>query len=125
MRPRQKQIKGPILLTTTKLHNNHILYIFCPWGTLANKFLVTYNIKQTDCYKIVLIKKQIDVSHRNFTRGSTLSAIKSVTMFLPIVSLRVTTLPSIFLHPFLVKNSPFFPSPNRIFSTTLYSSHST
>ena len=106
MRPRYKQIKDPILLTTAKLYNNHILCFFCVWGTLANKFLVIYSIKQTGCCKIVLIKKQIDDSHGNFTRDSTFFAIKSVTMFLPIVSLGVKTRSSIFLHPFLVKTPP-------------------
>ena len=109
MRPCWKQIMDSILLTTTKLHNNHILCFFCAWGTSANKFLVIFNIRQTGCCKIVLMKKQIDVSHGNFFRDSIFFAINSVTLFLPIVSLRATTLPSIFLHLFLVKTPPFLP----------------
>ena len=86
----------------TKLRNNLNPVHFCAWGTIANKFTVIcfcHNVEETGCCLIVLIKKQIDVSHDNFTRDSTFFASKSVTMTLVIVSLRVTTLPSIFSSP--------------------------
>ena len=68
-----------------------------------------HNVEQTGCCRIVLIKKRIDVSHSNFTRDSTFFATKSVTVILPIVSLRITTLLSIFSTPLSFQDSsPFF-----------------
>ena len=85
-------------LQTTHLLQNSITIIFCTWGTLANKFLVIcyyLHVEQTGCYRIILMKKQM-LYHRNFTRDSTFFTTQSVTMISPIVSLRVTTLTSIF-----------------------------
>ena len=76
--------------------------LFCAWGTIQNKFLGIFSchsIVQTSCYWIVLIRKQIDVSHDKFTKDLTFFATKSVTMILTIVSLRVTVLLFIFSSP--------------------------
>ena len=93
---RYKEIKNPVLLL-----QNSITIIFCTWRTLANKFLLIcycHYVEQTGCYRIILIKKQM-LYHRIFTRDSTFSTTQSVTVILPIVSLRVTTLTSIFSSP--------------------------
>ena len=133
MRARYKQIKDPVLL----LQNFKTIiscFFFCAWGTSVNKFLVIYqchNVEQTGCCRIVLIKKRIDVSHSNFTRDSTFFATKSVTVILPIVSLRITTLLSTFSTPLSFQDSsPFFKYfqprlQTKFFSKTLSSSHST
>ena len=132
---RYKQIKNPILLL-----QNSIAIIICALGALANKFLAIcycHNVEQTGCYMIILIKKQM-FYHSNFTRDSTFFTTQSVTMISPIVSLRVTTLTSVFSSSLscqdlrlLVLPPPFFwkyfqsLSSNQIFSTALSSYYST
>ena len=101
---RYKQIKNPILLL-----QNSIAIIFCALGALANKFLAIcycHNVEQTGCYMIILIKKQM-LYHSNFTGDPTFFTIQSVAMISPIVSLRVTTLSSIFSSPLSCQNLPF------------------
>ena len=106
-----------------KIQSSQLLQNF-----ITLKFLVIcscHNVEQTGCCWLVLIKKQIDVSQDNFTGDSTFFATKLVTMILAIVSLRATTLLTIFSSPLSCQHplSLFWNISNSVLEKNFFQQH--
>ena len=125
MRPRYKQINDPILLNITKLHNNHILFFFLCFGNFSKKTFSNFLLPQRRAKWLLQdsFDKETNLCFsRQLYQKFDVFATTLVTMILPIVSLRVTTLLFIFFIAFLSR-PPFFKYFQRRHQTKFFQRH--